>query len=41
MPKGAYLVLQIVGMVITIVFAQAAIRSVIDPSVRQLWGVVE
>ncbi|ATY14487.1 hypothetical protein CU254_31760 [Amycolatopsis sp. AA4] len=38
MSKGGYSAVQIVGMVITVVSAQAAIRSFFDHEARQLWG---
>ncbi|EME63391.1 hypothetical protein [Amycolatopsis decaplanina] len=38
MTKGGCLGLQITGMVAVAVFAQAAIRSLFDPSATQLWG---
>ncbi|WP_409462762.1 hypothetical protein [Amycolatopsis sp. GA6-003] len=38
MSKGGYSAVQIVGMVITVVCAQAAIRSFFDHEARQLWG---
>ncbi|WP_031465124.1 hypothetical protein [Sciscionella sediminilitoris] len=41
MSKTGYTTLQILGMVVTIVFAQAAIRSLFDHSARQLWGAVD
>lgn len=38
MSKGGYSAVQIVGMVITVVCAQAAIRSFFDHDARPLWG---
>ncbi|WP_406637817.1 hypothetical protein [Amycolatopsis sp. WGS_07] len=38
MSKGGYSAVQIAGMVITVVCAQAAIRSFFDHDARQLWG---
>ncbi|OXM45812.1 hypothetical protein [Amycolatopsis alba] len=38
MSKGGWQGLQIVGMVIVAVFAQASIRSLFDHSATQLWG---
>lgn len=38
MSKGGYSAVQITGMVITVVSAQAAIRSFFDHSARQFWG---
>ncbi|WP_275295235.1 hypothetical protein [Amycolatopsis sp. La24] len=41
MSKGGYSAVQIVGMVLTVVSAQAAIRSFFDHDARQLWGVLD
>ncbi|MFC4086083.1 hypothetical protein [Amycolatopsis samaneae] len=41
MHKGGYVALQILGMVITIVFAQAAIRSLFDHTSAPLWGALD
>jgi len=38
MGKGGYAAVQTVGMVVTIVCAQAAIRSFFDQGAHQLWG---
>lgn len=38
MSKGGYTAVQTVGMVVTVVCAQAAIRSFFDHDARQLWG---
>ncbi|WP_028926750.1 hypothetical protein [Pseudonocardia acaciae] len=38
MNKGGYIGLQILGMVATVVFAQAAIRTLFDHASVQLWG---
>ncbi|WP_037365672.1 hypothetical protein [Amycolatopsis orientalis] len=41
MSKGGYSAVQIAGMVLTVVSAQAAIRSFFDHDARQLWGVFD
>ncbi|WP_116201057.1 hypothetical protein [Amycolatopsis circi] len=38
MSKGGYAAVQTVGMVLTVVCAQAGIRSFFDHDARQLWG---
>lgn len=39
--KGGYLALQILGMVMVVVTAQAAIRSLFNHTATQLWGVFD
>ena len=38
MNKGGYVAAQVVGMVMTVVLAQAIIRSLFDHSSSPLWG---
>ncbi|RDI44502.1 hypothetical protein [Nocardia mexicana] len=41
MNKGSYVGLQVAGMVVTVVFAQAALRQLFDHEKSQLWGVFD
>ncbi|MFE0022485.1 hypothetical protein [Amycolatopsis sp. NPDC059021] len=41
MHKGGYVALQILGMVTTVVFAQAAIRGLFDHTSATLWGALD
>ena len=41
MNKGGYVAAQVLGMVVTVVFAQASIRSLVDHSSSPLWGALD
>ena len=41
MSKSVFTMLQILGMVATVAFGQAVIRSLFDHDARQLWGIVD
>ena len=41
MSKPVFTALQVLGMVLTAVFGQAAIRSLFNHDTTQLWGIVD